>query len=37
MGLGLSFVQATAKAHGGRVECESSPGCGATFRVFLPA
>jgi len=37
MGLGLSFVQATAKSHGGRVECESSPGCGATFRVFLPA
>jgi signal transduction histidine kinase len=37
MDLGLSFVQATAKAHGGRVECESSPGCGATFRVFLPA
>ncbi len=37
MGLGLSFVQATVKAHGGRVECESQPGHGATFRVFLPA
>lgn len=36
-GLGLSYVRATVKAHGGRVECESKPGCGATFRVFLPA
>lgn len=37
MGLGLSYVRATVKAHGGRVECESKPGRGATFRVFLPA
>ena len=37
MGLGLSFVQATVKAHGGRVECESKPGTGATFRAFFPA
>ncbi len=37
MGLGLSFVQATVKAHGGRVECESKHGGGAIFRVFLPA
>ncbi|GDX10452.1 two-component sensor histidine kinase [Verrucomicrobiota bacterium] len=37
MGLGLSFVQATVKAHGGRIECESKPGSGATFRIFLPA
>ena len=37
MGLGLSFVQAIVKAHSGRVECESTPGHGATFRAFLPA
>jgi len=37
LGLGLSYVQATVKAHGGRVECESKPGCGATFRASFPA
>ncbi len=37
MGLGLSYVQATVKAHGGRVECESRLREGATFRMFLPA
>jgi signal transduction histidine kinase len=37
MGLGLSFVQATVKAHGGRVACDSQPGQGATFRIILPA
>ena len=37
MGLGLSFVLATVKAHGGRVECESKHGSGAIFRVLLPA
>ncbi len=37
LGLSLSFVQAIVKAYGGRVECESEPGSGATFRAFLPA
>jgi two-component system OmpR family sensor kinase len=35
-GLGLSIVAAIATAHGGRAEVESSPGNGATFRVYLP-
>ncbi len=35
-GLGLAIVAATAEAHGGRVEVETSPGAGATFRVWLP-
>jgi two-component system OmpR family sensor kinase len=36
-GLGLSIVAALVAAHGGRVELETSPGQGATFRVLLPA
>ncbi len=35
-GLGLSIVDAIAKAHGGRVDLETSPGAGATFRVIIP-
>jgi len=35
-GLGLSIVRAVAEAHGARVEVESPPGEGATFRVVLP-
>ena len=35
-GLGLAIVAAIARAHQGRVELESSPGAGATFRLVLP-
>jgi two-component system, OmpR family, sensor kinase len=36
-GLGLSIVQAIARAHGGRVELSSVPGAGARFTIVLPA
>ncbi len=35
-GLGLSIVRGFVEAHGGRVECKSAPGAGATFTVRLP-
>ncbi|MGN6245965.1 MAG: sensor histidine kinase [Motilibacteraceae bacterium] len=35
-GLGLSIVAALTSAHGGRVELDTAPGRGATFRVLLP-
>jgi two-component system, OmpR family, sensor kinase len=35
-GLGLAVVASIVGAHGGRVDVESSPGEGATFRVHLP-
>jgi two-component system OmpR family sensor kinase len=35
-GLGLAVVAALIEAHGGRVELETTPGSGATFRVRLP-
>ncbi len=37
IGLGLSFVQWIAQAHGGKVEVRSTEGQGATFIVTLPA
>jgi signal transduction histidine kinase len=37
VGLGLSLVKAIVEAHGGSVRVESREGCGATFRVTLPA
>jgi two-component system sensor histidine kinase SenX3 len=36
-GLGLSLVKRIAEAHGGRVDLESAPGSGATFRLIVPA
>jgi two-component system cell cycle sensor histidine kinase/response regulator CckA len=35
-GLGLSTVHGIAEQHGGCVDCESAPGEGTTFRVYLP-
>jgi signal transduction histidine kinase len=35
-GLGLTLVAHIAKAHGGRVQVESSPGAGSTFSILIP-
>ncbi|MEO3753443.1 HAMP domain-containing sensor histidine kinase [Streptomyces sp. B6B3] len=37
LGLGLSIASALTAAHGGRIELDTAPGRGATFRVWLPA
>jgi len=36
-GLGLALVRAVILRHGGRIDVESLPGQGSTFRVSLPA
>jgi signal transduction histidine kinase len=35
-GLGLSISQGIVKDHGGRMDVQSAPGEGTTFRIFLP-
>ena len=35
-GIGLSMVYRTVQLHDGELEVQSTPGRGATFRVFLP-
>ena len=36
-GLGLSLVRSIVHAHGGRVDVDSKPGHGSTFRIRMPA
>ncbi|RSZ42287.1 MULTISPECIES: CHASE2 domain-containing protein [unclassified Variovorax] len=36
MGLGFSVVRAVVRRHGGRIEAQSAPGAGTTFRLTLP-
>lgn len=35
-GLGLSVVYSIIQEHGGEITCESEPGQGASFKMFLP-
>lgn len=35
-GMGLAYVKTLVRRFGGRIECESEPGTGTTFSVFIP-
>jgi signal transduction histidine kinase len=35
-GMGLAYVQALVRRHGGQIWCESAPGVGTTFTIALP-
>lgn len=37
MGLGLPICQRIINNHGGRIEVESVPGAGSTFKIYLPS
>ena len=35
-GLGLDIAKLIVENHGGQIDCETKPNCGATFRIWLP-